>query len=103
MTGDRHPDQEHDKSSSDLSRHDFVAMSLAAGLAAATGSASAAELPVVETNVEVKTPDGTSDASGQDRRSTARSRRRWRVVPRRRSGDHQARQSTSTRVEDQNS
>ena len=27
-----------------------------------TGSASAAELPVVETNVEVKTPDGTCDA-----------------------------------------
>ena len=46
----------------DLSRRDFVAMSVAAGLAAATGAASAADLPVVETNVEVKTPDGTCDA-----------------------------------------
>ena len=60
-----HQDRDHqdnDKSLSDLSRRDFVALSLAAGLAAATGSASAAELPVVETNVEVKTPDGTCDA-----------------------------------------
>ena len=46
----------------DLSRRDFVALSLAAGLAAAASSASAAELPVVETNVDVKTPDGTCNA-----------------------------------------
>ena len=38
-------------------------MSVAAGLVAAAGSASAAELPVVETNVEIKTPDGTCDAA----------------------------------------
>ena len=47
----------------DLSRRDFVAMSLAAGLAAAAGSASAADLPVVETQVEVKTSDGVCDAA----------------------------------------
>jgi len=47
----------------DLSRRDFVAMSIAAGLVAAAGSASAADLPVVETNVEVKTPDGVCDAA----------------------------------------
>ena len=47
----------------DVSRREFVAMSIAAGLAAAAGSASAAELPVVETNVEVKTPDGVCDAA----------------------------------------
>jgi carboxymethylenebutenolidase len=47
----------------DLSRREFVAMSIAAGVAAAAGSASAAELPVVETNVEVKTPDGVCDAA----------------------------------------
>jgi carboxymethylenebutenolidase len=47
--------------SSDLPRRDFVALSVGAGLAAA-GSASAAELPVVETNVDVKTPDGACDA-----------------------------------------
>ena len=49
----------------DLSRRDFVALSLAAGLAAAAGEklASAAELPVQVTSVDVKTPDGTCDAT----------------------------------------
>lgn len=47
---------------SDFSRRGFVAFSLAAGLGAATHSASAAETPVIETNVEVKTPDGNCDA-----------------------------------------
>jgi carboxymethylenebutenolidase len=46
----------------DLSRRDFVALSLAAGIAAAA-SASAAELPVMESNVAIKTPDGTCDAA----------------------------------------
>ena len=46
----------------DLSRRDFVALSVVAGLAAASGLASAADLPIVETSVEVKTPDGTCDA-----------------------------------------
>jgi carboxymethylenebutenolidase len=47
--------------STGLPRRDFVAMSVAAGLAvagAATGAAS-----VVETDVEIKTPDGTCDAA----------------------------------------
>src|SRR3954462_10791711 len=49
----------------DLSRRDFVALSLAAGFAAAAGEqlASAAELPVMTMNVDVKTPDGTCDAT----------------------------------------
>ena len=47
----------------DVSRREFVAMSIATGLAAAAGSASAADLPVVETNVEVKMPDGVCDAA----------------------------------------
>ena len=49
----------------DLSRRDFVALSLAAGLAAAAGDqlVSAAALPVTVTNVDVKTPDGTCDAA----------------------------------------
>ena len=51
------------ETANDLSRRDFVAMSLAAGLAAAAGSASAADLPVVETRVEVKTSDGVCDAA----------------------------------------
>jgi carboxymethylenebutenolidase len=44
----------------DLPRRDFVAMSVAAGLAA--GSASAA-LAVTEREVQIKTPDGTCDAA----------------------------------------
>src|ERR1700726_993730 len=52
----------NNESSSDLHRRDFVAMSVAAGLAAA-GSASGAGIDVVETDVEIKTPDGTCDAA----------------------------------------
>ena len=49
----------------DLSRRDFVALSLAAGLVAAAGDnlVSGAELPVTVTNVDVKTPDGVCDAT----------------------------------------
>src|SRR5690242_18256801 len=52
----------NDETSSDFHRRDFVTMSVAAGLAAA-GSAAAKELEVVETDVEIKTPDGTCDAA----------------------------------------
>ena len=45
-----------------LPRRDFVAFSVAAGLAATAGQASAAA-DVVETNVDIKTPDGTCDAA----------------------------------------
>ena len=61
MTDDEKDQSIEHEQSRDVSRRDFVAMSVAAGLAAATGAASA-DLPVVETNVEVKTPDGTCDA-----------------------------------------
>lgn len=47
----------------ELSRRDFVAMSIAAGVAATARTVSGAELPVTETNVEIKTPDGTCDAA----------------------------------------
>ena len=53
--------KENDELSSDLHRRDFVALSMAA--LAAAGSASAADLPVVETDVTVKTPDGMCDAA----------------------------------------
>src|SRR5260370_32219237 len=62
MANDTKDPKNNDESSSDLHRRDFVAMSVAAGLAAA-GSASGAGLPVVETDVEIKTPDGTCDAA----------------------------------------
>jgi len=48
-----------DNQREELTRRDFVAMSVAAGPAAAAGSAAGAQGPVVETNVDVKTPDGT--------------------------------------------
>lgn len=47
----------------DPSRREFVAMSIAAGLAAAAGSAAAADLPVTETNVEIKMAEGVCDAA----------------------------------------
>ena len=61
-------EQESDKShesnaANDLSRRDFVALSLVAGVAAAaSGRASAQNMSVVEQEVSIKTPDGTCDA-----------------------------------------
>jgi carboxymethylenebutenolidase len=48
---------------SELSRRDFVAMGIAAGIVAASGAASAADMPVTEKDVEIKTPDGTCNAA----------------------------------------
>ena len=47
--------------SRDVTRRDFVAMSVAAGLVAAAGTPSA-QMPVVEKTVDIKMPDGTCDA-----------------------------------------
>ena len=63
MTEDQKNQQQTESQSGDLARRDFVALSVAAGLAATTGSAAAAALEVVETDVEIKTPDGTCDAA----------------------------------------
>ena len=64
MTDEKHGPDENTESTTDLSRRDFVALTIAAGLAAATDNiASAAELPVTAVNVEVKTPDGMCDAT----------------------------------------
>src|SRR4051794_14842674 len=53
-----------DPSADDFSRRDFVALSIAAGVAAAaTTSARGASMPVTENNVMVKTPDGVCDAA----------------------------------------
>jgi carboxymethylenebutenolidase len=60
MADDPRDPKINDELSRDQSRRDFVALTVAAGLAAA-GSASAAS--VVETEVEIKTPDGTCDAA----------------------------------------
>ena len=58
MNDDNKPEEQ-----SELSRRDFVAMGIAAGIVAATGAASAADLPVTDTDVEIKTPDGTCNAA----------------------------------------
>lgn len=59
---ERHDSEKQNEASSDVSRRDFIAMSVAAGIVAATGSASAA-MPVSETDVTIKTPDGMCDAA----------------------------------------
>src|SRR5438309_10735633 len=59
---ERHVSEEQNETNSDVSRRDFIAMSVAAGIVAATGSASAA-MPVSETDVTIKTPDGMCDAA----------------------------------------
>ncbi len=46
----------------DLSRRDFVAVSVVAGLATAAGLPFVTDTPVVETEVQVPTPDGNCDA-----------------------------------------
>jgi carboxymethylenebutenolidase len=63
MTDEKKGQGRKDESLNDRSRRDFVAMSVAAGLVATTRSASGARLQVIETNVEVKTPDGICDAA----------------------------------------
>ena len=50
-------------STTDISRRDFVTLSVAASVALAAGSAPAAAVAVVEDNVTIKTPDGTCDAA----------------------------------------
>jgi carboxymethylenebutenolidase len=47
----------------DLSRRDFVAMSVAAGMALAASDLTAQGLQVSEKDVTIKTPDGTCDAA----------------------------------------
>jgi carboxymethylenebutenolidase len=50
---------EHD----DLTRRDFVSMTIGVGIAAAGGAELLAQSQVIETNVDIKTPDGTCDAA----------------------------------------
>src|SRR5207244_2894052 len=47
----------------DITRRDFAALLMGAGMAATVESAAAVGLEVVETDVEIKTPDGTCDAA----------------------------------------
>ncbi len=62
MTEDQ-KNQKSDDQSGEIGRRDFVGLSVTAGLAVTAASASAAGRDVVETEVEIKTPDGTCDAA----------------------------------------
>jgi carboxymethylenebutenolidase len=64
MSDEKHDQRAADPTPSDPSRRDFVT-TVVAGLtiAAASASLSAADMPVTETTVEIKTPDGMCDAS----------------------------------------
>src|SRR5215470_10970785 len=63
MTKDHKKDEKNDVQPGDIGRRDFVALSVA-GIAASAGwAAAAAALEVVETNVDIKTPDGSCDAA----------------------------------------
>jgi carboxymethylenebutenolidase len=62
MTEGQRSERKNDLHPSDIARRDFVALSVTAGLAATAGTAAAAA-DVVETDVEIKTADGTCDAA----------------------------------------
>src|SRR5690242_3683039 len=59
---DQRDSQKENEASSDLSRRDFIAMSVAAGIVAAAGPTAAA-MPVTESDVTIKTADGICDAA----------------------------------------
>lgn len=50
-------------SNDEITRRDFVSMTVAAGIAAAGGSQTSAQQRIVETNVDIKTADGVCDAA----------------------------------------
>jgi carboxymethylenebutenolidase len=60
MVDDTNNNDRNFEQAAGLGRRDFVALSVAAGLA---GTVSGVDLKVVETNVEIKTPDGSVDAA----------------------------------------
>ena len=62
MTDDEGDRSIHDEPRT-ISRRDFVALSVAAGLVATAVTAPSAESTVIEANVEIKTPDGSCDAA----------------------------------------
>jgi carboxymethylenebutenolidase len=63
MTEDRQDQKKNDTRHGDIARRDFVALSMAGGLVSTAGLAAGAGLDVAETDVEIKTPDGTCDAA----------------------------------------
>ena len=62
MANDQNDKQTNDVRPGDITRRDFTTLLVGAGLAATVPSAAAADLEITETDVEIKTPDGTCDA-----------------------------------------
>jgi carboxymethylenebutenolidase len=63
MTDDQKNQPTNDAHLGDITRRDSAALVMGAGIAATVKSAAAVGLEVVETDVELKTPDGTCDAA----------------------------------------
>src|SRR6266404_4929835 len=67
MTDDKKNQPTNTTHAGDLTRRDFTALLMSAGIAAAVSSSSTAAadigIEMVETDVEIKTPDGTCDAT----------------------------------------
>jgi carboxymethylenebutenolidase len=63
MTDEQKNQLPNDTPLKDITRRDFAVLVVGAGLAATIPSAAAADLEVIETDVEIKTPDGTCDAT----------------------------------------
>jgi carboxymethylenebutenolidase len=63
MTDDPKNQQTNDSPLKDITRRDFAVLVVGAGLAATVQSAAAADIELIETDVEIKTPDGTCDAA----------------------------------------
>jgi carboxymethylenebutenolidase len=63
MTEDKKDQETPETDSKAISRREFGVLVMGAGFAATVYSASAADLDVVETDVMIKTPDGTCDAA----------------------------------------
>ena len=63
MANDQNDKQTNDVRPGDITRRDFTTLLVGAGLAATVPSAAAADLEITETDVEIKTPDGTCDAA----------------------------------------
>ncbi len=63
MTDDPKNQPTNDAYPGDITRRDFATLLVGAGLAATVPSAAAAGIELVETDVEIKTPDGICDAA----------------------------------------
>ena len=63
MTDDQNNESMNDPQPGEITRRDFATLLVGVGLAATVPAAAADGLELVETDVEIKTPDGTCDAA----------------------------------------